>query len=58
MGYMKVAAKIYNPTDRSKLIHLELLADTGAIYATHMSRRATSIRIVPKVEPTNRRHSV
>jgi len=32
VGYVKVAAKIENPADRSRFIHLDLLADTGAIY--------------------------
>jgi len=47
MGYLKVAAKIYNPTDRSKPIHIELLADTGAIYTAIPANLLEKINIRP-----------
>jgi len=47
MGYVKVAAKIYNPADRSKPIHLELLADTGAIYTAIPRSLLEKINVKP-----------
>jgi len=47
MGYVKVAAKIYNPADRAKPIHLELLADTGAIYTAIPGSLLEEIKVRP-----------
>jgi len=47
MGYVKVAAKIYNPADRAKPIHLELLADTGAIYTAIPRSLLEEIKVKP-----------
>jgi len=47
MGYVKVAAKIYNPADRSKPIQLDLLADTGAIYTAIPASLLENLNIKP-----------
>lgn len=47
MGYVKVAAKIYNPADRSKPIQLDLLADTGAIYTAIPASLLEKLNIKP-----------
>ena len=47
MGYVKVAAKIYNPADRSKPIHLDLLAGTGAIYTAIPANLLEKINVKP-----------
>jgi len=47
LGCVKVAAKIYNPTDKSKPIHLELLADTEAIYTAIPASLLEKINVKP-----------
>lgn len=47
MGYVKVAVRIYNPADRSKFVHLDLLADTGAIYTAIPASLLKKINVKP-----------
>jgi len=45
LGYVRVKVKVRNPQQRTLEAHVELLADTGAIYSVIPSRTLESIKI-------------